>query len=235
MRYLIIIALLVSVHSQAQWKNFIIGAKGDTLNRVDQKGLKQGPWYVHVDELRGERGYEEEGFFQDDKKEGVWRRYSLEGDLIAMESFRFGMKDGKSVYFTNAGEPLREENWRAIDPKNPYDTIDVRDVNDPTKVLRKEIIKLEPTSYKNGVWTYYNPMSGTIDHTEEWVMNRPKEEAAAAKQGDDDLAPIDVTTGKATTAKGDDKKTSNKPPAVLEYEKKNAKKKIKVRDGSTGG
>src|SRR4051812_43428886 len=114
MRYLIIVALFLfgGIKSEAQWKNYIISRKGDTLNRVDMKGLKQGPWSVHVDALRGEDGYEEEGFFKDDKKEGVWRRFTLEGDLIAYENYAYGMKDGKCTYFTISGEPLREESWR---------------------------------------------------------------------------------------------------------------------------
>ena len=232
MRYIIILFLLVSMNSQAQWKNFIIGAKGDTLNRVDVRGQKQGKWVIHVDELRGERGYEEEGYFDNDKKEGMWRRFSLDGDLIAVENYRFGYKHGKNLYFNNMGEPLREESWRAIDPKNPYDTVDVFDVNDPTKVIRKEIVKVEPNSYKHGTWVFYNPSMGTIEKTEDWVMDKPKVKEVAAT---DDLAPIDVTSGNAMVKK-DDKKTTTKPKEVLEYEKKNAgKKKIKVRDGRTGG
>jgi len=234
MKFLLILALLVSLDSLAQSKNFVIGPRGDTLNRVDGKGLKQGPWVVHQDDLRGERGYEEEGYFVDDKKEGIWKRFSLDGDLIAIEGYSFGMKNGRCQYFTNAGEPLREENWRAIDPKHPYDTVDVRDVNDVTKILRREVIKIEPASYKHGTWTYYNTYNGTVAKTEEWVMDRIKEApAAATAAADDDLAPIDVT-GKSTAKK--ETPASKKPQAILDYEKKNSgKKKIRVRDGSTGG
>ena len=230
MRYLIILALLVSVNSQAQWKNYILSVKGDTLNRIDKNDLKQGPWVIHVDELRGERGYEEEGFFTNDQKEGVWRRFSLEGDLIAIETYRYGMKDGKSMYFTNAGEPLREESWRAIDPKNPYDTVAIYDVNDPTKVVRYQVVKVEPISYKHGTWDYYDPMRGTVEKTELWTMNQLKGKDAEVEE--DDLSVIDVTK----TEKKDSKKTVTKPKEVLEFEKKNSgKKKIKVRDGNTGG
>jgi hypothetical protein len=56
---------------------------------------------------------------------------------------------------------------------------------------------------------------------------------------DDDLAIIDVSDGDKT---GDEKEATTKKPvvkkpqAILDYEKKNAgKKKIKVRDGNTGG
>src|SRR5437764_5708705 len=131
MRYLIIIALFITTKGYSQWKDYIIGAKGDTLNRLDKNGLKQGRWVVHVDDLRGERGYEEEGVFINDKKEGTWRKYTLEGDLTAIENYRYGFKNGKNVYFNDMGDPLREESWRAVDPKNPYDTINVYDVTDP--------------------------------------------------------------------------------------------------------
>jgi hypothetical protein len=117
---LIFSALLLSASSYSQkWKSYIIGVKGDTLNRVDMKGLKQGPWVVHVDELRGERGYEEEGFFLNDKKDGTWRRFSLEGDLTAVENYRWGGKDGKSIYLTTQGSPIREESWKAVNPDSP--------------------------------------------------------------------------------------------------------------------
>jgi len=232
MRYLLIATIFFSLGSQAQWKSFTLTPKGDTLNRIDLTGLKQGPWVVQMPELRGERGYEEEGYFYNDKKEGTWKRFSLEGDMIAVENFSYGMKSGKCIYFTNSGEALREESWRAIDPKSPFDTVLIRDLTDPSKILRKEIIKVEPNSYKHGTWTFYNTLTGGIERTEEWVMSRPRVDA----QPDDDMAPIDVAEGKSTTAKKDEKKEMKKPQAILDYEKKNAgKKKIKVRDGSTGG
>ena len=229
MRYLLIITLFISLSSHAQLKSYIIGVNGDTLNKVDSKGLKQGRWVVHVDEVRGERGYDEQGEYKDDKKEGIWKRFSLDGDLLAIESYRFGFKDGKSAYFNNMGDLLREESWRAIDPKDPYDTVNIYDVNDPSKVVGKQVIKLEPNSYKNGTWNYYNPTSGTVEKTEEWVMDKPKSKAA-----ENELAPISVG-GDGTTANTQEKKPTTKPKEVLDYEKKNSKKKIKVRDGSTGG
>jgi hypothetical protein len=238
MRYLLIVALLISYSGQAQWKTYQLTSRKDTLNRTDLKGLKQGPWVIHVDPLRGEDGYDEQGIFIDDKKEGVWKRFSSEGDLLAIENYFQGMKTGKCKYFLYTGELLREESWRAIDPKSPYDTVDVTDVNDPSKILRKEIIKIEPKSYKNGTWTYYNTETGAIESTEDWLMNKRKEDAVASDNND--LAPIDVTKNgnKSTTstAQTDEKKPAAKPKEVMEFEKKNSgKKKIRVRDGSTGG
>jgi hypothetical protein len=145
------------------------------------------------------------------------------------------MKHGKCMYFTNAGEPLREENWRAIDPSNPYDTVDIKDVNDPSKIVRREVIKLEPNSYKNGTWTYYDPMSGTVAKTETWQMDKLKTPEELKPAEGDDMTPVDASDGKTTTAKKEDKKPT-KPKEVMDFEKKNSgKKKVKYRDGATGG
>ncbi len=212
-----------------------MGAKGDTLNRVDANGKKQGPWVIKVPDLRGERGYEEEGVFKNDVKEGVWRRYSVQGDLIGMESYKFGYKHGKAAYFNYQGELEREESWRAIDPQNPYDTVPVFDVNDPTKIVRFEIVKVEPNSYKHGTWRFYDPRTGRIEDTEEWVMNKPKEKEIAVVAADD-MAPIDPAKAEADEEKKKVAKEKAKPKEVLEFEKKNSgKKKIKYRTGSTGG
>ena len=70
MRLAFLLLLLVSFQSFGQWKDFIISVRGDTLNRVDMQGKKQGPWVIHVDELRGEPGYDEQGYFVDDKRDG---------------------------------------------------------------------------------------------------------------------------------------------------------------------
>src|SRR6478735_3544920 len=232
MKYSFVFLLLLSLNSFAQCKDYIIGVKGDTLNCVDKKGLKQGRWVIHVDDVRGERGYEEEGVFLNSKKEGPWRRYSLEGDIIAMENYRWGNKDGKNVYFSPMGDPLREESWKAVNPDNPYDTVPVFDVNDPTKVVGTEVVKLEGFSLKHGTWKYYDPMhGGAIEKTETWYLDKPAKKTGA---GDDDLAPIDVTDGTTATQPTDAKKTTAKPKEVMEYEKKNSgHKKIRVRDGST--
>src|SRR6478735_697190 len=100
MRLIILLFLIISMSATAQWKDYKISVKGDTLNRVDMKGLKQGPWVIHVDDLRGERGYEEEGYFENDMKEGAWRRFSLQGIKIGEENYRWGKLHGKQKYFT---------------------------------------------------------------------------------------------------------------------------------------
>lgn len=232
MRFFFLTFILLSLGAKAQWKSYIIGVKGDTLNRVDIQGRKQGPWVVQVPELRGEPGYEEDGYFVADKKEGRWVRYSLQGDKLAVENFRWGQKNGRCEYFNNVEDLIRVESWRAIDPQNPYDTIPVIDPQNPDKILRYEVVKMESPSVKHGTWRYYDPQTGRVEKTEQWVLDKLKikddEEAT-------DVASTDGSTP-STATKAEEKKKVAKPKEVLEFEKKNAgKKKIKVRDGNTGG
>ena len=98
----------------AQWKDFTISPKGDTLNCLDKQDRRQGRWVNHFDELRGEPGYEEEGVYKNGRKEGTWRLYSLQGDLIGVEFYKWGNKDGVCQYFGINGTLLREEGWRAL-------------------------------------------------------------------------------------------------------------------------
>jgi hypothetical protein len=221
--------MLISFTANAQCKDYIIGVRGDTLNCVDIKGKKQGRWVVKVESLRGERGYEEEGEYINNKKEGTWRRFSLQGDLTAIEGYRWGNKNGQSTYINQMGDPIREESWRAVNPDNPYDTVNVMDPNNPGIVIRREVVKMEGFSLKHGTWKYY-AAGGVIEKTENWYFDKP------ARRDGDELLPIDVTVNTSTKSDTVAKKVLTKPQAILDYEKKNSgKKKIKVRDGKTGG
>ncbi len=223
MRWLIVPFILIGLQGIAQCKTYRLTSNGDTINCTDMKSEKQGKWKIRVESLRGEPGFEEEGVFRNDKKEGPWRMYSLEGDFIALENYRWGFKDGICRYYTIAGLE-REESWRAINPEKPYDTIDVPDVVDQYKVIRR-VIKREGDAYKNGVWKYYKPGSLSLIRTENYDMDKlviPKVEA--------DIATV---IAKSDTTKKALQKLKTKE--ILDFEKKNAgKKAFKVRDGSTG-
>jgi len=235
MKVVIIISLFFSLHASAQWKDYIIGVRGDTLNRVDMRGKKQGPWVIHTDENRGEPGYDEQGYFVDDKKDGKWIRFSLMGDKIAEENYRWGSLDGKSRYYTRTGGLMREETWRAVEPGRKFDTVDVLDINDPTKVIDRVVVKVEGSTMKHGTWTYYDPEWGTIQKTEHYWADklRTDDGTIAGSETDDELKPIGFSSGK-TKADSMGNKSLAKPQVILDYEKKNSgRKKIKVRDGST--
>ncbi|MFT3935617.1 MAG: hypothetical protein QM726_18460 [Chitinophagaceae bacterium] len=218
MRWILFVSLFVSCFAHGQLKDYTIGVHGDTLNGVDKAGKKQGKWIIRIDELRGEPGFEEEGVFVNDKKQGIWRKFTLMGDKFAEENYRWGYKDGISRYYNINGDLLKEESWRAFNPDQVYDTVQVEDVTKPD-TYTTVIVKNEGASLKNGDWKYYDSNSGFIVKTETWILGKLQNAGGntAKKSTSDSSAAVKV-----------------KPKEVLDFEKKNSgKKKVKYRDGST--
>lgn len=178
-------------------------------------GMKQWEWVVRYETVRGEPGYEEEGVFKNNRKEGEWRLFSLMGDLVGIEQYRWGNKDGVSQYFETHGGLRLEQSWKALNPDKQYDTLEVEDL-DKLDSYRTVIVKNEGASLKHGPWKYYDPNTGMLVRSESYTLGKLENEKSEVS-----AAP---------------KKAAEKPKEVLDFEKKNSgKKKIRVRDGSTGG
>jgi antitoxin component YwqK of YwqJK toxin-antitoxin module len=192
----------------------------DTLNYTDSKKQKQGKWVHNIPEQRGNEGYEEEGQYKNDKKHGVWRLYTLNGDLIGVENYKNGGKDGLQQYYTFLGDLIKEENWRGYDPDAPYDTIPVYGQGN-NEIIDFKIVKAEQYSVKHGEWKWYAADgSGRLIKTERYfrgALEKDSNPAAIAK----------------ATAKDEKKKEVPKTPEMLEWEKKNKGKKKVLRDGAT--
>jgi hypothetical protein len=199
----------------AQYKSYAVTVDRDTINIIDKKNLKQGKWLNEVAELRGEPGYEEEGVFKNGNREGVWRKYNLNGDLIAAENYRYGGKDGKQQYFTMMGDLVREENWRAFNPDSPYDTIPIYGTGS-NEILNYKIVKAEQYSVKHGTWKFYEPTSGKMIRSETYNYGAPPKEETDVVIKNDKVKKV-------------------KPKEVQEFEKINSKKKkVLLRQGQTG-
>ena len=77
MRFLLLPLLIFSVNIIfSQCKSYKLSSNGDTLNCVDFNDLKQGRWIVTTPKLRGEPGFEAEGVFKNNRKEGLWRTFN---------------------------------------------------------------------------------------------------------------------------------------------------------------
>ena len=215
---LFIAIILFSINSNAQYKSFQLTADGDTLNAIDKNDQKQGKWVIHIEEVRGEPGYEEEGVFVKDKKEGIWRKYSLSGDIIAVEFYKFGGKDGIQQYYTFLGDLIREESWRGYNPDAPYDTIAIYGPNNGD-IIDYKIVKAEQYSVKHGEWRYFEAGSGRIVKTENY---------------DRGLLLTPAQPAKPTTVVNEKTKKPEKTPEMLKWEKDNKGKKKALRDGRTG-
>ena len=210
-----------------QCKTFKLINSRDTVNCINAKNKKQGKWMERTNPLRGNPGYEEEGVYINDKKEGLWRKYNLQGDVLSMENYKWGLQNGISQYFTREGLE-REETWKALDPDKEYDTIDVPDLYQDG-VVKSVVIKNEGYAMKHGKWTYYEPRTGFITKTETWF--RDTTENPLSMFGVKKKQPLSDTAAASLKKKALAVKTKE----IIEWEKKNAgKKKVTVRDGSTG-
>ena len=209
---------------KAQYKSYLLSANGDTLNVIDKNGKKQGRWVTTVGEIRGEPGYEEEGLYKDNEKTGPWRKYSNTGDILAIENFRLGGKDGRQEYFNFLGILQRQEEWKGYNPDFLFDTIAIYG-NENNEILSYKIEKAQPYSVKNGEWKYFDG-EGRILKTENYDRGRlvvVPDKNTALKE-----------TPKLETPEKEKEKVKTKE--ILDYEKKYGKKKRQQleRDGKTG-
>ncbi|MBO9730070.1 MAG: hypothetical protein J7623_15640 [Chitinophaga sp.] len=130
------------------------------INQRDAQGRKQGRWVEEVGEVRGEPGYSWEGTYKNDRKEGVWKKTSSIGNLIAEETFKNNVLDGYCRYFYPNGKPSEEGAYISIEVEGQRDTIMIIDpvtnVETPTEIIRKG------NSVRNGVWKLYDEETGKI-------------------------------------------------------------------------
>jgi len=212
---------VLMISGNAQYKDFKLSPTGDTLNAVDKNGLKLGKWVNTIGEIRGEPGFDEEGFYKNDKKTGVWRKYNTTGDLIAVENYLFGGKDGLQEYFSFLGSLEKQEEWRGFNPDAPYDTIAVYGPGN-NEIIDYKIVKAEQYSVPNGEWKYFD-QNGRMLKMERYDRGKLLLNNEPVKK---------ETVVKTETDKPQEKV---KTKEILEYEKKYSKKKrAKLeRDGKT--
>ena len=224
--FLIITVIGLQLMAYAQCKNYKLSYKGDTLNCIDFKDRKQGSWIENFPELRGNPGYEAEGEYVNGQRVGIWRKFTLQGDVLAVESYSWGLLNGKAQYYSLMGLE-REESWWAINPAQKFDTLDIPDLY-TDGVYRRVVVPNEGRSMKHGSWTWYNTMTGRIERSQEFIrdsaVSLTESMGIATKKRTDGSMPDSATTKKI-----------EKPSVVADWEKKNSgKKKVVVRDGSTG-
>ena len=162
-------------------------------------------------ELRGEPAYREVGSYKDDKREGEWLQYNGTDDLVAVEHYLNGGKDGICQYFTRFGTLVREESWKGYNPENKFDTVAIYGTDG--NVNEFKIVPAIQYSVKHGTWKYYEASTKRLLRTEKFDRGFPLKQ---------DL-PV---------ATDDKPKPKVKPQEVLDFEKKHSgKKATKVQTG----
>ena len=129
-------------------------------NQRDAQKRKQGNWIEEVGEVRGEPGYTWEGVYKNDRKEGIWRKTSTIGNLIAEETYKNNVLDGYCKYFFPNGKLSEEGAFISTEVEGQRDTIMIIDpvtnAETPTEIIRKG------NSVRNGVWKLYDEETGKM-------------------------------------------------------------------------
>ncbi|MDX2174509.1 MAG: SpoIIE family protein phosphatase [Bacteroidota bacterium] len=119
-KYLLILAFfLLSIFIPAQvsktsYKSFDIHI-GDTINRIDKNGLKQGRWIYYGKDKRGwtsrlfnSKQIVEDGFYINDKKTKTWKTYHHTNKLKSEITYIDGVAKGTARFFNTDGKIMLE-------------------------------------------------------------------------------------------------------------------------------
>jgi antitoxin component YwqK of YwqJK toxin-antitoxin module len=109
----ILITLCSASLAQSQSSEVI---SGDTVNRIDADGKKQGKWILMGKHKPG-TCYQpeqkvEEGKYQDNRKMGIWIEYFCNGNMKNKLTFVNGRPDGYAIMYHENGKISEEGNWK---------------------------------------------------------------------------------------------------------------------------
>ncbi len=90
--------------------------KGDSINKIDVDGRKQGKWILMGKHKPGTcyapEAKVEEGKYQDNRKKDVWIEYFCNGNMRNKLTFTNGKPDGYAQMFHENGKISEEGNWK---------------------------------------------------------------------------------------------------------------------------
>lgn len=94
--------------------SFVNAFAGD-FNRKDQTGLRQGYWVI-TGAMAADREYApeakiEEGYYKDDRREGVWKKYHPNGKLRSEIHFVSGRPNGHYTTYYSNGMTEEKGTW----------------------------------------------------------------------------------------------------------------------------
>jgi antitoxin component YwqK of YwqJK toxin-antitoxin module len=128
---------------------------GDTINRIDVNGRKQGHWKFFAKDKQGLKGYRpdqiyEQGDYRDSRKHGIWLRY-YPNEMIKSEiSYRYNRPNGPYILRNEKGEITEEGIWpkKHSSPfKPPYDP----------GIKEVKTFVYDTSNYKQGELIIYTP------------------------------------------------------------------------------
>jgi hypothetical protein len=145
-------------------KAFVLNDDGDTINKTDERNLKQGVWVLNFPARFGEPSQRLTGQYFDNKKVGYW--FTYDGlSLTAKEHFNDGVLDGEAKYFEE-NLLIAMGNFRGVDPTKKFDTLNIYNpISDRDTIV---IVPKTLGSFKQGLWQYFE--NNNLMKTEEYFL-----------------------------------------------------------------
>ncbi len=137
-------------------------------NQRDAAGKAHGLWYVHQEALRGEPELTSFGAYDHGLRTGIWYVSNAQGNIVSIESFKQGVRDGKVQYFEN-GKLICIGHYRGVYAQNEKDTVHLID---PISLDEYWVsVNTERGSVKHGNWRFYDELSGNLTKEEFYQMD----------------------------------------------------------------
>ncbi len=100
---------------QAAYQSYEVSGE-DTINVVDEQGLKQGYWKIYG-RMRDIPGFSsdqviEEGRYEDSRKEGLWKKYFPSGDLKSKITYHRSRPRGPYTTYYKNGNVQEKGSWK---------------------------------------------------------------------------------------------------------------------------
>lgn len=103
----VVLLVLVCISFGATAQDFEI-YKGDTINLTDKQGRKQGKWIIFNSE---QSRIIEQGYYEDNRKQGLWKKYYANGNLQSEITYQNGSPKGKTKIYYRNGNLSEEGYW----------------------------------------------------------------------------------------------------------------------------
>jgi hypothetical protein len=138
------------------------------INRRDHEGKPHGVWYIHEAAVRGEPSRSEFGTYDHGAKSGPWYLADDKGNIIAIEQFKYNLRDGEVKYFEN-GQLTCVGHYKALNPNIRMDTVLV--IHPVTREEKMVYVPTERGSVRHGRWRFYDEISGRLIKEQQYQVD----------------------------------------------------------------
>jgi len=138
---------------------------GKEINQKDAQGKPDGIWYFTTPGGHGETATTEFGSYDHGLKTGTWYKADHHGEITAIETYKYDVKDGDAKYFEN-GVLVCAGKYKGLNQSYKVDTLLVtHPITLETNVV---YIPTDRKSVLQGTWRFYDPLSGRLIREEEY-------------------------------------------------------------------